>query len=172
MWQRQDITGISRYRWKYKRGYSWCWPDSRGVQPATFAEISGKMTGRVKKLSKLWQLCHLAMVVPIPMPILTMVFSLIFCSSFGNRFMYPKNICIHSGPSRGSAYAQSHDRRCAWTAAGFTHELWYNFYIMKVQGVMKWNCTWIDIFVSIPDGPGGLMNNKQKIMEIIYERTY
>ena len=68
------------------------------------------LTGRVKKLSKLWQLCHLAMVVPIPMPILTMAFSLIFCSSFGNRFMYPKNICIYSGPSRGSAYAQSHDK--------------------------------------------------------------
>ena len=99
------------------------------VQPTTFAEISGKITGRVKKLSKLmkkshipyqvagdmhkWQLCHLAMVVPIPMPILTMAFSLIFCSSFGNRFMYPKNICIYSGPSRGSAYAQSHDKRCA-----------------------------------------------------------
>lgn len=51
------------------------------VQPTTFAEISGKITDRVKKLSNLlkkshipyqvvgdmhkWQLCHLAMVVPI-----------------------------------------------------------------------------------------------------------
>lgn len=130
------------------------------VQPTTFAEISGKITGRVKKLSKLmkkshipyqvagdmhkWQLCHLAMVVPIadayyeaefpqmagkerkvmvktamrlkrnfhflkshlgklspnkmylflliPMPILTMALSLIFCSSFGNRFMYQHSV--------------------------------------------------------------------------------
>lgn len=132
----------------------------RVVQPTTFAEISGKITGRVKKLSKLmkkshipyqvvgdmhkWQLCHLAMVVPIadayyeaefpqmagkerkvmiktamrlkrnfhflkshlgklspnkmylflliPMPILTMALSLIFCSSFGNRFMYRHSV--------------------------------------------------------------------------------
>lgn len=132
----------------------------RVVQPTTFAEISGKITGRVKKLSKLmkkshipyqvvgdmhkWQLCHLAMVVPIadayyeaefpqmagkerkvmiktamrlkrnfhflkshlgklspnkmylflliPMPILTMALSLIFCSSFGNRFMYQHSV--------------------------------------------------------------------------------
>lgn len=132
----------------------------RVVQPTTFAEISGKMTDRVKKLSKLmkksripyqvvgdmhkWQLCHLAMVVPIadayyeaefpqmagkerkvmvktamrlkrnfhflkshlgklspnkmylflfiPMPILTMALSLIFCSSFGNRFMYQHSV--------------------------------------------------------------------------------
>lgn len=130
------------------------------IQPTTFAEISGKITGRVKKLSKLmkkshipyqvagdmhkWQLCHLAMVVPIadayyeaefpqmagkerkvmvktamrlkrnfhflkshlgklspnkmylflliPMPILTMALSLIFCSSFGNRFMYQHSV--------------------------------------------------------------------------------
>lgn len=130
------------------------------VQSTTFAEISGKITGRVKKLSKLmkkshipyqvagdmhkWQLCHLAMVVPIadayyeaefpqmagkerkvmvktamrlkrnfhflkshlgklspnkmylflliPMPILTMALSLIFWSSFGNRFMYQHSV--------------------------------------------------------------------------------
>lgn len=128
----------------------------RAVQPTTFAEISGKITDRVKKLSKLmkkshipyqvvrdmhkWQLCHLAMVVPIadayyeaefpqmagkelkvmvktakrlkrnyyflknhlgklspykmylflliPMPILAITLSFIFCSSFGDRFMY------------------------------------------------------------------------------------
>lgn len=132
----------------------------RVVQPTTFAEISGKITDRVKKLSKLmkkshipyqvvgdmhkWQLCHLAMVVPIadayyeaecpqmagkerkvmvktamrlkrnfhflkshlgklspnkmylflfiPMSILTMMLSLVFCSSFGNRFMYQHSI--------------------------------------------------------------------------------
>lgn len=132
----------------------------RVVQPTTFAEISGKITDRVKKLSKImkkshisyqvvedmhkWQLCHLAMVVPIadayyeaelpqmagkelnvmvktakrlkrnfhflkshigklspnkmyiflliPMPILTMVLSLIFCISFGDRFMYQHSV--------------------------------------------------------------------------------
>lgn len=132
----------------------------RVVQSTTFAEISGKITGRVKKLSKLmkkshipyqvvgdmhkWQLCHLAMVVPIadayyeaefsqmagkerkvmvktamklkrnfhflkshlgklspnkmylflfiPMSILTMMLSLVFCSSFGNRFMYQHSL--------------------------------------------------------------------------------
>lgn len=128
----------------------------RAIQPTTFAEISGKRTARVKELSKLmkkshipyqvvrdmhkWQLCHLAMVVPIadayydaefpqmagkelkvmvktakrlkrnyyflknhlgklspykmylflliPMPILAITLSFIFCSSFGDRFMY------------------------------------------------------------------------------------
>lgn len=132
----------------------------RVVQPTTFVEISGKITGRVKKLSKLmkksripyqvagdmhkWQLCHLAMVVPIadayyeaefpqmagkerkvmvktakrlkrnfhflkshlgrlspykmylflliPKPILTMALSVVFCSSFGNRFMYQHSV--------------------------------------------------------------------------------
>lgn len=132
----------------------------RVVQSTTFAEISGKITDRVKKLSKLmekshipyqvvedmhkWQLCHLAMVVPIadayyeakfpkmagkelklmlktakrlkrnfhflkshigklspnkmylflfiPMPILTMALSLIFCSSFGDKFMYQHSV--------------------------------------------------------------------------------
>lgn len=132
----------------------------RVVQPTTYAEISGKITDRVKKLSKLmknshipyqvvkdmhkWQLCHLAMAVPIadayyeaefpqmagkelkvmvktakrlkrnfhflkghigklspnkmylflfiPMPILTMVLSLVFRSSFGDRFMYQHSV--------------------------------------------------------------------------------
>lgn len=132
----------------------------RLVQPTTFAEISGKITDRVKKLSNLlkkshipyqvvgdmhkWQLCHLAMVVPIadayyeaefpqmagkerkvmvktamrlkrnfhflrshlgklspnkmymflliPKPILTIALSFIFCSSFGDRFMYQHSV--------------------------------------------------------------------------------
>lgn len=132
----------------------------RIVQPTTFAEISGKITDRVKKLSKLmkkshipyqvvedmhkWQLCHLAMVVPIAdayyeaefpqmagkerkvmvktamrlkrnfhflrsylgklspnkmymfllilKPILTIALSFIFCSSFGDRFMYQHSV--------------------------------------------------------------------------------
>lgn len=132
----------------------------RMVQPTTFAEISGKITDRVKKLSKLmkkshipyqvvgdmhmWQLCHLAMVVPIadayyeaefpqmagkerevmlntamklkrnfyflsrhlgklspnkmyiflliPKPILTIILSFIFCSSFGDKFMYQHSV--------------------------------------------------------------------------------
>lgn len=132
----------------------------RAIQPTTFAEISGKRTARVKELSKLmkkshipyqvvrdmhkWQLCHLAMVVPIadayydaefpqmagkewhvmvktakrlkrnfyflknhlgklspykmyiflliPMPILAITLSFIFCSSFGDRFMYQHSI--------------------------------------------------------------------------------
>lgn len=132
----------------------------RVVQPTTFAEISGKITDRVKKLSKLlkkshipyqvvedmhkWQLCHLAMVVPIadayyeaefpqmagkeskvmvktakrlkrnfrflkshigklspnkmyifliiPTPMLAKALSLIFCSSFGDRFMYQHSV--------------------------------------------------------------------------------
>lgn len=126
------------------------------IQPTTFAEISGEKTERSKQLSgifrkagipyqevkdmHIWQLCHLAMVVPIadayyeavhpekagrehkvmaktakrlkrnfyflkrecgrlspgkmnlflvvPLPVLTVVLSLVFESAFGNKFMY------------------------------------------------------------------------------------
>jgi 2-dehydropantoate 2-reductase len=126
------------------------------VQPTTFAEPSGRRTERTERLSKvfkkahipyqviddmhIWQLCHLAMVVPIadayyeadnpikagkelqimtktawrlkrnfrflkehlgvlspkkmnmflviPEPVLVMVLTSVFCSSFGKKFMY------------------------------------------------------------------------------------
>jgi 2-dehydropantoate 2-reductase len=130
------------------------------VQPTTFAEISGRRTERTQRLSRvlkkahipyqvvndmhIWQLCHLAMVVPIadayyeaenplkvgkelkvmtrtarrlkrnfhflkehlgvlspnkmnmflfiPQPILVMGLSFVFCSSFGEKFMYEHSI--------------------------------------------------------------------------------
>lgn len=132
----------------------------RLIQPTTFAEISGKKTDRTKCLTlifkkakipylqvknmHIWQLCHLAMVVPIadayyeadnplkagkeykimyktakrmkrnfhflqrncgrlspakiyilrflPLPLLTLVLSFVFESSFGNKFMYQHSI--------------------------------------------------------------------------------
>jgi 2-dehydropantoate 2-reductase len=130
------------------------------VQPTTFAELSGRRTERTESLSKIfkkahipyqmvadmhiWQLCHLAMVVPIadayyevenplkagkelkvmtrtarrlkrnfhflkehlgvlspnkmnmflfiPQPILVIGLSFVFCSSFGEKFMYEHSI--------------------------------------------------------------------------------
>lgn len=132
----------------------------RLIQPTTFAEISGEKTDRTKCLTSIfkkakipyqqvknmhiWQLCHLAMVVPIadayyeadnplkagkeykimyktakrlkrnfhflqrncgrlspkkmnllrfvPLPLLTLVLSFVFESSFGNKFMYQHSI--------------------------------------------------------------------------------
>ena len=101
----------------------------RLIQPTTFAEISGNKSERTKQFSEilrhahipyqkvtdmhLWQLCHLAMVVPIanayyesddpekvekewkmnifrflPSPFLTIMLAVTFGSSFGDKFMY------------------------------------------------------------------------------------
>ena len=97
----------------------------RLIQPTTFAEISGNKSEKTKQFSKIlrhahipyqkvvdmhmWQLCHLAMVVPIadayyqagrlspckmnifrflPLPIMTIMLAVTFESSFGDKFMY------------------------------------------------------------------------------------
>ena len=101
----------------------------RLIQPTTFAEISGNKSERTKQFSEilrhahipyqkvtdmhLWQLCHLAMVVPIadayyesddpekvekewkmnifrflPSPFLAIMLAVTFGSSFGDKFMY------------------------------------------------------------------------------------
>ena len=101
----------------------------RLIQPTTFAEISGNKSERTKQFSEilrhahipyqkvtdmhLWQLCHLAMVVPIadayyesddpekeekewkmnifrflPLSFLTIMLAVTFGSSFGDKFMY------------------------------------------------------------------------------------
>ena len=101
----------------------------RIIQPTTFAEISGNKSEKTKQFSKIlrhahipyqkvvdmhmWQLCHLAMVVPIadayyeaacpkragkewkmnifrflPLPFLAIMLAVTFGSSFGDKFMY------------------------------------------------------------------------------------